>query len=321
MTDYILRTFTDHAKHEKKTVGDIVFEYEERYFHRKKPDIIKRLQSSYTIFEKAVNKGLDGKYEFTNLMFSHDAVKLQTTHYRLLGGSLHTACVYALAITENNLNMGQVIACPTAGSSGIVPACIFAVSQEYGSSDMEKYKALLAAAAVELSIVKNASISGAVHGCQAECGSAAAMAAAALVQLLNTHPSTNPDMVDNAAALALKNSLGLVCDPVAGVVSVPCRKRNATSVGTAFISAQLALAGITSYIPFDEVASAMHEIGDYMDTRLKETARGGLARTKTGREWEAVKDHLVHEAIVKKKSYCDILVEKTKKSQGGSKRP
>lgn len=321
MTEYILQNFITQAKQEKKTVGDIVFEYEETHFSRKRSDILSRLRQSFLIFEEAVAKGLDGKYIFTNLMFSQDSKKLQTTHHRLLGGPLHTACVYALAITENNLNMGQVIACPTAGSSGIVPACILAVSEEYGSTDLEKYKALLAAAAVELSIVKNASISGAVHGCQAECGSASAMAAAALVQLMNPHPSSNPDMVDTAAALALKNSLGLVCDPVAGVVSVPCRKRNATSVGTAFISAQLALAGITSYIPFDEVASAMHEVGDRMDTRLKETARGGLARTKSGREWEAVKDTLLQEAVKKKKSYCDILVEKTRKNQGSKSRP
>lgn len=321
MTDYILRDFITQAKHQKKTIGDIVFDYEEHTFGRKKNDIVKKLHDSYTIFDKAITTGLKGDYEFTNLMFTHDARRLQTTHYRILGGALHTACVYALAITENNLNMGQVIACPTAGSSGIVPACLLAVSEEYGSSDMEKYKALLTAAAVELSIVKNASISGAVHGCQAECGSAAAMAAAGLVQLLNPHPATNPDMVEAAAALALKNSLGLVCDPVAGVVSVPCRKRNTTSVGTAFISAQLALAGITSYIPFDEVASAMHEIGDRMDTRLKETARGGLARTTTGRRWEAEKDSLLHEAVKRKKSYCDILLEKTQKSQGRSRRP
>jgi L-serine dehydratase len=321
MTDYILRDFVNQAKHQKKTIGDIILEYEEVHFQRKKEEILKRLQGSFTIFEEAVKKGLDGNYTFTNLMFNQDSTKLQTTHYRLLGGVLHTACVYALAITENNLNMGRVIACPTAGSSGIVPACILAVSEEYGSSDIEKYKALLAAAAVELSIVKNASISGAVHGCQAECGSASAMAAAGIVQLMNPHPSTNPDMIDNAAALALKNSLGLVCDPVAGVVSVPCRKRNATAVGTAFISAQLALAGIASYVPFDEVASAMHEIGDRMDTRLKETARGGLARTKSGREWETVKDNLLHEAIKKHKSYSDILVEKIGKSQGRRRSP
>jgi L-serine dehydratase len=316
MTDYILRGFVDTAKATKKTIGDTVIDYEEHTFHRKKQDIIKRLHDSFTIFEKAVKTGLAGDYEFTNLMFHHDAHRLQTTHDRILGGTLHTACVYALAITENNLNMGQVIACPTAGASGIVPACILAVSHDYGATDMDQYKALLAAAAVELSIVKNASISGAVHGCQAECGSASAMAAAAIVQLLDPHPSTNPDRVEAAAALALKNSLGLVCDPVAGVVSVPCRKRNATSVGTAFISAQLALAGITSYIPFDEVASAMHEIGDRMDTRLKETARGGLARTATGRHWEQIKDDILHEAVKKKKSYCDILMEKTKTGQG-----
>jgi len=318
MTDYILQHFQRDAKRHHTTIGDAVFTYEQTTFNRTPQDIIKRLHDSFTIFQKAVDHGLDGDYDFTNLMFHHDARRLQTTHHRILGETLHTACVYALAITENNLNMGQVIACPTAGASGIVPASILAVSQDYGSSDMEKYKALLAAAAVELSIVKNASISGAVHGCQAECGSATAMAAAAIVQLLDPDPATNPRTVEAAAALALKNTLGLVCDPVAGVVSVPCRKRNATCVGIAFVSAQLALAGVTSYIPFDEVASAMHEVGDRMDTRLKETARGGLARTATGRKWEDVKDDILHEAVRTKKSYCDVLLERTKKGQDKS---
>ncbi len=309
MTEYILREFAQKARHGKKTLGDAVVDYEMERFRRSRKEVYARLKGSFLVFDKAVRTGLKGKYKFTNLMFSDDARRLNRVKVRILGTTLHNACVFSLAITENNLNMGQVIACPTAGASGVVPACILAVAQDYGLSKTDCYKALLAAAAVEMSIVKNASISGAVHGCQAECGSAAAMASAAIVQLLNPS-SSNPEMVENAAALALKNTLGLVCDPVAGVVSVPCRKRNAIMVSIAFTSAQLALSGIHSYIPFDEVATAMCWIGDSMNEDLKETARGGLAKTKTGRAWEARKDELLKEAARKKRSFADVLAKR-----------
>jgi L-serine dehydratase len=312
MTEYILREFVKQAKREKKTVGEVVFEYETKHFSRSTAEINERLKSSFSIFNEAIQKGLEGKYKFKNLMFSEDAQKLRQTKMRILGTTLHKACVYSLAITENNLNMGRVIACPTAGSSGIVPACILAMTEDYLLSKEDAYKALLTASAIELSIVKNASISGAAHGCQAECGSAAAMAAGAIVQLINNHPSTNPDMVENSAAIALKNMLGLVCDPVAGVVSVPCRKRNAIAVGTAFVAAQMALADIHSYIPFDEVVSAMAEIGGKMGAELKETARGGLARTPTGKKWEREKEELLREARHKKVSFADILAQQKK---------
>jgi L-serine dehydratase len=310
MTDYILLNFVAKANHEKKTLGDVVIEYEQKEFKRSRKEIEKKLKESFTVFRSAISHGLEGKYRFHNLMFSEDAKKMNRIKVRILGSTLHKACVYALAITENNLNMGKVIACPTAGAAGIVPGCILAVAEDYGLGESEMHKALLAASAVELSIIKNASISGASHGCQAECGSATAMAAAAIVQLLNSHASTNPKMVENAAALALKNMLGLVCDPVAGIVSVPCRKRNATSAGIAFVSAQMAMAGIESYIPFDEVASAMHEIGDAMSDTLKETARGGLAKTPTGRKWDEIKDNLLKKARAEKKSFADVLVKK-----------
>lgn len=312
MTDYILRGFVEEASRAKKTVGDAVFDYELKHFKRSKKEVEAKLRGSFTVFRSAVKNGLEGKYKFRNLMFNEDAKKMNRIKVRILGNTLHKACIYALAITENNLNMGQVIACPTAGASGIVPGCILAVAEEYGLSEAEMHKALLAASAVELSIVKNASISGAAHGCQAECGSATAMAAAAIVQLMNSHAKTNPEMVENASALALKNMLGLVCDPVAGVVSVPCRKRNATCVGVAFVSAQMAMAGIRSYIPFDEVASAMDAIGNAMSEELKETARGGLAKTASGRRWDAVKDGLLKEAKAKRISFADVLYRKQK---------
>lgn len=311
MTTYILRDFVREAKKSKRTIPEVIIAYEKKHFSRTEKEIHARLDKSFSIFQTAIERGITGTYPFENLMFSKDSDKLSKTKTRILGTTLHKACIYALAITENNLNMGNVIACPTAGSSGIVPACILAISEDYFLTKEEKHASLLAASAIELSIIKNASISGAVHGCQAECGSASAMAAGAIVQLLHNTHRTCPDMIEHAAALALKNSLGLVCDPVAGIVSVPCRKRNATSVATAFVSAQLALAGITSYIPFDEVASAMNDIGNRMDDELKETARGGLAKTTTGRNWERLKDTLLQEARRDKVSFAEKI--KTRK--------
>lgn len=306
MTEYVLKEIVDLAKSEKTTIADIVKKREKKIFSKTNKEISNKLKKTIVTFHNSVDAGLKGKYKFKNLMFSADSVKLNNKKTRILGNTLHKACVYALAITESNLNMGTVIACPTAGSSGIVPGCILAVSQDYGCSEKDIHNALLTAAAIEYSIIKNASISGAVHGCQGECGSAAAMAAGAIIHLLYKD-NTNPEMVENAAAMALKNMLGLVCDPVAGIVSVPCRKRNATSVGVAFIAAQMALSGLKSYIPFDEVASAMDEIGKKMPADLKETAKGGLAKTKTGQKWEYEKVKLLKEAEKNKKSFADIL--------------
>jgi L-serine dehydratase len=307
MTDYVLRDFVNKAISSKKTVGDVIFDYELKHFKRSKKEVSAKLKGSFSVFRNAIKCGLEGKYKFKNLMFSEDAKKMNRIKVRILGNTLHKACTYALAITENNLNMGQVIACPTAGASGIVPACIIAIAEDYGLSEEIMHKALLTASAVELSIVKNASISGAADGCQAECGSATAMAAAAIVQLMNSHANTNPEMVENAAALALKNMLGLVCDPVAGLVSVPCRKRNSTCVGVAFVAAQMAMSGIRSYIPFDEVVTAMDLIGDSMSEELKETARGGLAKTPSGKKWDSIKDKFLKEAKEKKMSFADVL--------------
>lgn len=306
MTEYILREIVKQAKERKTTIAEIVKEDERNSFKRSNKEISNKLNNSINTFNKGINSGLKGNYKFKNLMFSSDSIKMANKKTRILGNTLHKACVFALAITENNLNMGTVIACPTAGSSGIVPGCIMAVAQDYNCSEKDVQNALLTAAAIELSIIKNASISGAVHGCQAECGSAAAMAAGAIIHLLYKD-NTNPEMVENAAALALKNMLGLVCDPVAGIVSVPCRKRNATSVGVAFIAAQMALSGIKSYIPFDEVASAMNEIGKRMDEELKETARGGLAKTRTGKKWETKKNKFLKIASKKKISFANVL--------------
>ena len=183
----------------------------------------------------------------------------------------------AVSVAEVNASMGRIVASPTAGSCGILPGAIITMQKERNLSDDACVKALLTASAIGMVIAKNASLSGAEGGCQAECGSAAAMAAGALVELAGG----TPEQISNAVAIAIKNILGLVCDPVAGLVEIPCIKRNAAGVANAIVAAEMALADIKSAIPADEVIMAMKQVGDKMSTSLKETAEGGLAKTPT----------------------------------------
>jgi len=172
---------------------------------------------------------------------------------------------------------GKIVACPTAGSSGIVPAAILACGEYFNLKQDQLIDALMAASLIGKLIAESATISGAEGGCQAETGAAAAMAAAAVCQLR----AGSPEVCFYAAAIAIKNSLGLVCDPVGGYVEIPCVKRNAAGVTNALIAADMALAGIISYIPFDETVTAMSNIGKMLPSALKETSGGGLAATKT----------------------------------------
>ena len=202
------------------------------------------------------------------------------TGYVIRGVLLGKAIVKALAISEFNACMGRVVAAPTAGSCGIIPSVLITAMEEYQLPEEKVVMGLFTAAGLGMVIAKLASISGAEGGCQAECGSAAAMAAAALVELLGG----TPGMAAHACAMALKNSMGLVCDPVAGLVEVPCVKRNASGAANAIVAANMALAGIESTIPADEVIIAMKSVGDIMSPALKETAQGGIAATPTARK-------------------------------------
>ena len=198
-----------------------------------------------------------------------------------LGGELLTrATAYALAVTEENARMKRIVACPTAGACGVVPACLIAVGEARGLGDEVLTQALFNASAIGIIIANNATISGAEGGCQAEIGSASAMAASALAEMAGGSVSA----CLNAAAIALKNLLGLVCDPVAGLVEVPCSKRNAVGVANAIAAADMALAGITSVIPLDEVVRAMKAVGRALPYELRETAKGGVAASKTAQE-------------------------------------
>lgn len=192
---------------------------------------------------------------------------------QLLGATLSTATAYAMATLERSANMGVIVAAPTAGSAGVVPGTLLAISNAAGMEDEQVTRALWTSAAIGALIAENASVSGAEGGCQAEVGAAAAMAAAALVELFGGAPETCLD----AASIALANMLGLVCDPIRGLVEYPCQLRNASGVANAVSAAQLALSGVESALPFDEVVEAMRQVGMALPASLRETALGGLA--------------------------------------------
>lgn len=194
------------------------------------------------------------------------------------GSMLSKAISYSMAVLEVNASMGLIVAAPTAGSSGVVPGVLLAMQDEHGLSDEKLYQGLLNASAIGYLLMRNASVSGAEAGCQAEVGAASAMSASAIVEMMGG----TPHMCLTAASLALSNLLGLVCDPIAGLVESPCQSRNAIGVANAITSAELALSGISHPIPFDEMAEAMFRVGKSLPFELRETAMGGCAGTPTG---------------------------------------
>ena len=208
-----------------------------------------------------------------------DARKVETRAVSLAGPVLTDIIATARKVGECNACMGRIVAAPTAGASGVLPAVLLPIRKKYDFSEEEMVKALYVSAGFGQVIATRASIAGAEGGCQAEIGSASAMAAAALVSLLGG----SPEQMAAACATALQNLLGLVCDPVAGLVEVPCVKRNVIGAVNALTAAELALAGVENVIPCDEVIDAMRAVGDVMPAALRETGGGGLAATPTGR--------------------------------------
>ena len=241
------------------------------------------MEKQYQIMKESISKGLSPDVKSVGGLIGGNAHKLSVYGQEkgFCGKTVLKAVSYALAVTEINAAMGKIVAAPTAGASGIVPGVIVALQEDQNYSDVKAVEALFVAAAIGRIIAINATLSGAEGGCQAECGSASAMAAAAAVNMAGG----SPEMCMDAAAVALKGLLGLVCDPVAGLVEVPCSKRNATSAANALICADMALAGIKSFIPFDEVVDAMYRVGRKMSPDLRETAQGGCAITPTALQY------------------------------------
>lgn len=244
-----------------------------------------RMQSMIAVMRDSAACGLAGERSKGGLV-GGDALKMERYYNMnpessLTGPTVRKAITIAVAVGEANASMGRIVAAPTAGASGVLPAVLLSLAELKHFNDYELAKGLLVAGAIGMVIASRATLSGAAGGCQAECGSAAAMGAGAAVALCGGTPS----QTGHAAAMALKNLLGLVCDPVAGLVEVPCVKRNAGAAAQALVAAEMALAGIESFIPVDEVFDAMASIGGTMHCSLRETAQGGLAVTPTGLAW------------------------------------
>ncbi|MGM0437095.1 MAG: L-serine ammonia-lyase, iron-sulfur-dependent, subunit alpha [Bacillota bacterium] len=266
------------ARENEMTVSEVVIETEIEESEKSRDEVLNRMRKTFQVMKEAVAEGKNKKEKSPSGLSGGDAHRLSEFNDFLGDNIYRKVMTYAVATSEVNASMGKIVAGPTAGSSGIVPAVLLAVGEKLEADDEDIIKALFVASGLGMVVSKKATLAGAAGGCQAECGVGSAMAAGAAVELAGG----NPEMVANAFALALKNLLGLVCDPVAGLVEVPCVKRNGFSASHALTAANMALAGVGSVIPPDEVVEAMTQIGNLLPGSLKETAMGGLAATETG---------------------------------------
>lgn len=278
-----INTFSDLlliCGQKKKKIYELVQEKESFLLDISVEDVRLKVKKSLDAMKDAIKTGLKSNEKSISKQCGDDCEKLQnrfgSTH-SLFGKLFEKITTYSLATIEENLRMGKIVACPTAGSCAIVPSVLVAISEELNVSEEEQINALITAGAIGGIVQNKVALAGAVAGCQAECGVASAMSAGALVQILG---GSEKQMV-NAVALTLKNILGLTCDPVAGLVEIPCVKRNAFLAIYAVTAAELALAGIESKIPADEVVDALCQTGQLMSPLLKECSQAGLAKTKT----------------------------------------
>ena len=242
--------------------------------------IIETMEKNLAVMKQSVAEGIAGVTSVTGLT-GGDATRLNDYIHSgnfLSGETILQAVRNAIAVNEVNAKMGLICATPTAGSAGVVSGVLLAVIDRLKLTHQQQLDFLFTAGAFGLVIANNASISGAEGGCQAECGSAAAMASAAVVEMMGGTPKMSLD----AAAIVFKNILGLVCDPVAGLVEIPCAKRNSSGAISALCTADLVMAGVKSKIPFDDALSAMYKVGRSLPAALRETAQGGVAVTKAG---------------------------------------
>lgn len=268
------------AEQQQVTISALVLSDQAEQTEMPEEALYERMKNSLYVMQEAVREGKNPDLRSTSGLTGGDAARMET--YAAGGGItgtfLNHAMARAVAVSEYNAAMGRIVASPTAGSCGILPGTIVTMLEEGRCDEHAAVMALFTAGAIGMVIAQKASIAGAQGGCQAECGSASAMAAAALVELAGGTPA----QAAHACAMAIKNQLGLVCDPVAGLVEIPCIKRNVSGAAIAFTSAEMALAGVKSRIPVDECVLAMRQVGDMLPCSLKETSQAGLAATPTG---------------------------------------
>lgn len=268
---------------ENRTIGEFTLKQEMEESGLSYEEVYGRMVENLRVMEFSTTKGVGEKVISVSGLIGGDAYRMGKyldKGQSVSGRVMVKAMSYALSCSEVNASMGKIVACPTAGACGILPAVIMTMKEEHEIEEKDLIMGLFASAGVGAIIAQNATISGAEGGCQAECGSAAAMAAAAVVEMMGG----TPEMCLNAGAIVFKNTLGLVCDPIAGLVEVPCAKRNAAGAVSAITAADMTLAGVVSRIPFDDTVAAMYSIGKVMPEALRETGIGGLAGTKTGKK-------------------------------------
>ncbi len=282
--EYSINTFEKLIKtctEENKQIYEVMQEKEAYDFEISIEEVRKKVSANINAMKEAIIHGLISNEMSFSRMCGDDCRKLSEKYSQqkaLFGKTFEKITKYALATTEENLRMNKIVACPTAGSCGIVPAVIIALSEEFELNEEDEINALITAGTIGYVISSKVAMAGAVAGCQAECGVASAMSAGVAVQIMGG----NIKQIINASALALKNLLGLTCDPVAGLVEIPCVKRNVFLAVHAITAAELALSNIESKIPPDEIVDAMVQTGQLMSPLLKETSQGGLANTKSG---------------------------------------
>ena len=276
------------AEENNISFGEVVLRYELENYDRSEEAVIREIEHRLDIFEGSIQDGIDYAEKTASGMSGGQAAQLNGQAPRFMSDIAYKAMTYAIAVNEANAKMFRIVACPTAGACGILPGVMQAVGEVYNRDDQAYINGFLAAAGVGNVVTNQACVAGAVGGCQAEVGTAAAMAAACAVAMMG---GTTEEVV-TAMTLCLKNVLGLVCDPVAGLVEVPCVKRNGIYAVHALAAAEMAMAGLRSRIPADEVIGAMDSIGRALPEALRETSEGGLARTKTGMD---ITNRLAHQ--------------------------
>jgi len=268
------------AEKKEISLAQVVIDREIEITELSEAEVREKMKETLEVMRESVKPALNQDIKSMSGLTGGDAKLVDQARKEgksLVGDLFSRIIANTLAVSELNSAMGKIVACPTAGSCGIMPGSLLTLADEYQFEEEKIIEALFVASGFGMVIAKQASVSGAAGGCQAECGSASAMTAAAITYLMGG----SNQAVASAAAVALKNLLGLVCDPVAGLVEVPCIKRNAIGSSNAVTAAEMALAGVESVIPIDEVITAMKEVGDALPESLKETSCGGLAVTPT----------------------------------------
>ncbi|OFI05087.1 L-serine dehydratase, alpha chain [Clostridium acetireducens DSM 10703] len=279
------RELLEICKKENLKIWEYTLNEESKERNISKEELFQKMKQNLNVMKESAEYGLKNKVKSVSGLIGGDAYKVQEYLEKgntLTGDFMVKAMARAISCSEVNAAMGRIVASPTAGSCGILPAVIITAGEKLNKTDDELVEALFTASGVGIIIAKNATLAGAEGGCQAECGSAAAMGAAAVVELMGG----TPEQALNAAAIVIKNILGLVCDPIAGLVEVPCAKRNFAGAVSALTTADLVMSGVDSKIPFDDTVEAMYKVGKQLPCELRETALGGLAATESGMKYK-----------------------------------